>query len=61
MKEVFNNIGADIIGELGEEGYLEGGDFFVAREDLSVNTFVSINFHSRAADISVNFINDRLV
>ena len=36
MKEVFNNIGADIIGELGEEGYLEGGDFFVAREDLSM-------------------------
>ena len=24
MKQVFNNIGADIIGELGEEGYLEG-------------------------------------
>ena len=36
MKQVFNNIGADIIGELGEEGYLEGGDFFVAREDLSM-------------------------
>ena len=36
MKQVFKNIGADIIGELGEEGYLEGGDFFVAREDLSM-------------------------
>ena len=36
MKQVFKNIGADIIGELGEEGYVEGGDFFVAREDLSM-------------------------
>ena len=36
MKQVFKNIGADIIGELGDEGYLEGGDFFVAREDLSM-------------------------
>ena len=36
MKQVFKNIGADIIGELGNEGYLEGGDFFVARENLSM-------------------------
>ena len=36
MKQVFNNLGADIIGELADNGYLEGGDFFVAREDLSM-------------------------
>ena len=34
MKQVFKNIGSDIIGEIGNNGYLEGGDFFVAREDL---------------------------
>ena len=36
MKQVFKNIGADIIGEIGNNGLLEGGDFFVAREDLSM-------------------------
>ena len=39
MKQVFNNIGADIIGEVEgneKEGFLEGGDFFVARENLSM-------------------------
>ena len=34
MKQVFQNLGADIIGEMGTNGLLEGGDFFVAREDL---------------------------
>jgi arginine deiminase len=36
MKQVFKNLGADIIGEMGNNGLLEGGDFFVAREDLSM-------------------------
>ena len=36
MKQVFKNLGADIIGEMGNHGLLEGGDFFVAREDLSM-------------------------
>ena len=37
MKQVFNNLGADIVGDVGEVGgYIEGGDFFVAREDLSM-------------------------
>ena len=36
MKQVFKNLGADIIGEMGSNGLLEGGDFFVAREDLSM-------------------------
>ena len=34
MKQVFQNLGSDIIGEMGTNGLLEGGDFFVAREDL---------------------------
>ena len=36
MKQVFNNLGSDIIGDLRDIGFLEGGDFFVAREDLSM-------------------------
>ena len=36
MKQVFQNLGSDIIGEMGTNGLLEGGDFFVAREDLSM-------------------------
>ena len=36
MKQVFKNLGSDIIGDVGGEGYIEGGDFFVAREDLSM-------------------------
>jgi len=35
MKQVFKNLKADIIGEV-VKGYLEGGDFFVARENLSM-------------------------
>jgi len=35
MKQVFKNLGINIIGEV-QEGYLEGGDFFVAKEDLSM-------------------------
>ena len=39
MKQVFKNLGADIVGEIvGDEkkGFLEGGDFYVARENLSM-------------------------
>ena len=36
MKQVFKNIGAKIIGEMPEECYLEGGDYFVAHTDLSM-------------------------
>ena len=35
MKQVFKNLKVDIIGEV-VKGYLEGGDFFVARENLSM-------------------------
>ena len=35
MRQVFKNLKADIIGEV-VKGYLEGGDFFVARENLSM-------------------------
>ena len=38
MKLVFKNLKVNIIGEV-ERGYLEGGDFFVAREDLSMLGF----------------------
>ena len=38
MRQAFKNIGADIVGEIEEEkdAYLEGGDYFVARENLSM-------------------------
>ena len=36
MKQVFKNLKVDIIGEIPENGFLEGGDFFVARENLSM-------------------------
>jgi len=35
MKQVFKNLNYEIIGEV-KNGYLEGGDFFVARENLSM-------------------------
>ena len=38
MKQVFNNLKVDVIGEV-TDGFLEGGDFFVAREDLSMIGF----------------------
>jgi N-dimethylarginine dimethylaminohydrolase len=38
MKQVFKNLKVNIIGEV-ERGCLEGGDFFVAREDLSMLGF----------------------
>ena len=39
MKQVFENLGADVIGEVvgnEKEGFLEGGDFYVARENLGM-------------------------
>jgi len=36
MKQVFKNIGVQTIGEIPEGAYLEGGDFFVAKDDLSM-------------------------
>ena len=38
MKQVFKNLKVNVIGEV-NDGYLEGGDFFVAREDLSMIGF----------------------
>ena len=38
MKQVFKNLKVDIIGEV-TEGYLEGGDFFVARQNMSMLGF----------------------
>ena len=35
MKQVFKNLNVEIIGEV-KDGYLEGGDYFVARENLSM-------------------------
>ena len=35
MKQVFKNLKVEIVGEV-IDGYLEGGDFFVARENLSM-------------------------
>jgi len=34
MKQVFQNLKVDIISEMPLEAFLEGGDFFVAKEDL---------------------------
>ena len=36
MEQVFKNLTANIIGKIPEGSYLEGGDFFVAKEDLSM-------------------------
>ena len=36
MKQVFQNLNANIIGEIPEGGYVEGGDFFVAKSDLAM-------------------------
>ena len=35
MKQVFKNLNVEIVGEV-KDGFLEGGDFFVARENLSM-------------------------
>ena len=35
MKQVFKNLNVQIVGEV-VDGYLEGGDFFVAREDINM-------------------------
>jgi len=50
MKQVFKNLKVDIIGEV-KEGYLEGGDFFVARENLSM-----LGFGFRSDIIGANYL-----
>jgi len=36
MKQVFQNLNVEVIGEIPEGAYLEGGDFFVAKTDLAM-------------------------
>jgi len=36
MRQVFKNLGVSFIGEIPEDAYLEGGDFFIARNDLAM-------------------------
>lgn len=36
MLQVFKNLGVKVIGEVPNNAYLEGGDFFVAKTDLSI-------------------------
>jgi arginine deiminase len=36
MNSVYNNLNANVIGRIPEGNYLEGGDFFVAKPDLSM-------------------------
>ena len=53
MKQVFKNLKVDIIGEV-TEGYLEGGDFFVARENLSM-----LGFGYRSDIIGANYLMEK--
>ena len=53
MKQVFKNLKVDIIGEV-KEGYLEGGDFFVARENLSM-----LGFGFRSDIIGANYLMEK--
>jgi arginine deiminase len=50
MKQVFKNLKVDIIGEV-KEGYLEGGDFFVARTNLSM-----LGFGFRSDIVGANYL-----
>ena len=50
MKQVFKNLKVDIIGEV-KEGYLEGGDFFVARKNLSM-----LGFGFRSDIVGANYL-----
>ena len=56
MKQVFKNLGINIIGEV-NDGYLEGGDFFVAREDLSM---IGLGIRTDAEGIKYLMENDLL-
>ena len=38
MKQMFNNLKVDVIGEV-IEGFLKGGDFYIAMEDLRMIGF----------------------
>lgn len=53
MKQVFKNLKVDIIGEV-KEGYLEGGDFFVSRENLSM-----LGFGFRSDIIGANYLMEK--
>ena len=53
MKQVFKNLKVDIIGEV-KEGYIEGGDFFVARENLSM-----LGFGFRSDIIGANYLMEK--
>ena len=54
MKQVFKNLKVDIIGEAPEDGFIEGGDFFVARENLSM-----IGFGLRTNIIGVGYLMEK--
>ncbi len=56
MKQVFKNLGINIIGEV-NNGYLEGGDFFVSREDLSM---IGLGIRTDAEGIKYLMENDLL-
>ena len=56
MKQVFKNLGINIIGEV-KDGYLEGGDFFVARENLSM---IGLGIRTDAEGIKYLMENDLL-
>lgn len=53
MKQVFKNLKVDIIGEV-KEGYIEGGDFFVARENLSM-----LGFGFRSDIVGANYLMEK--
>ena len=53
MKQVFKNLKVDIVGEV-TDGYLEGGDFFVARENLSM-----IGLGLRTDNKGVNYLMEK--
>ena len=53
MKQVFKNLKVDIVGEV-TDGFLEGGDFFVARENLSM-----IGLGLRTDNKGVNYLMEK--
>jgi N-dimethylarginine dimethylaminohydrolase len=53
MKQVFKNLKVDVVGEV-TDGFLEGGDFFVARENLSM-----IGLGLRTDNKGVNYLMEK--
>lgn len=49
LKQVFDNLNTNIIGHIPEGCYLEGGDFFVAKKDLTM-LGIGLRTNSKAAD-----------